>query len=129
MDFQRNFHKATGIPTHPDSIFFHWSGPSLMPTRLSAPVSGVDWSLASPFTNCPLRAPFPHSLLASPFHFRSREISCPKPFVWFRTKTDKGIVCLAGHLHSVTVSGLNGLTLRFSHIYSCTRFELVFCIL
>ena len=25
-----------------------------------------------------------------------------KPFVWFRAKTDKGIVCLAGHPHSVT---------------------------
>ena len=25
-----------------------------------------------------------------------------KPLVWFRAKTDKGIVCLAGHLHSVT---------------------------
>ena len=25
-----------------------------------------------------------------------------KPFVWFRAKTDKGIVCLAGHLYSVT---------------------------
>ena len=23
-------------------------------------------------------------------------------FVWFRTKTDKGVVCLADHLHSVT---------------------------
>ena len=27
-----------------------------------------------------------------------------KPFFWFRTKTDKGIVCLADHLHSVTPS-------------------------
>ena len=25
-----------------------------------------------------------------------------KPFVWFRAKTDKGIVCLVGHLYSVT---------------------------
>ena len=31
------------------------------------------------------------------------EISSPKPFVWFCAKTDKGIVCLAGHLHSVTI--------------------------
>ena len=31
------------------------------------------------------------------------EISCPKPFVCFRAKTDKGIVCLADHLQSVTV--------------------------
>ena len=35
-------------------------------------------------------------------HFRSPEISSPKPFVWFRAKTDKGIVCLADHQHSVT---------------------------
>ena len=35
-------------------------------------------------------------------HFRSPEISSPKPFVWFRAKIDKGIVCLADHLHSVT---------------------------
>ena len=30
------------------------------------------------------------------------KISSPKTFVWFRAKTDKGIVCLADHLHSVT---------------------------
>ena len=29
------------------------------------------------------------------------EIAGPKPFVWFRAKTDKGIVCLADHQHSV----------------------------
>ena len=31
------------------------------------------------------------------------EIAGPKPFVWFRAKTDKGIVCLADYLHSVTI--------------------------
>ena len=51
----------------------------------------------------PSRAPFPaNSLLASPSISGHGEISSPKPFVWFRTKTDKGIVCLAGRLHSVT---------------------------
>ena len=30
------------------------------------------------------------------------EILSPKPFVWFRAQTEKGIVCLADHLHSVT---------------------------
>ena len=30
------------------------------------------------------------------------EISSPKLFVWFCAKTDKGIVCSADHLHSVT---------------------------
>ena len=56
--------------------------------------------------NChqlPSRAPFPtNSLLASSSTSGYGEISSPKPFVWFRAKTDKGIVCLAGHLHSVT---------------------------
>ena len=65
-------------------------------------LSRVDCFSLSSLANCQLWAPFPHSLLASPSHYRSREISSPKPFVWFRAKTDKGIVCLAGHLHSVT---------------------------
>ena len=38
-------------------------------------------------------------------HFRSPEISSPKLFVWFRAKTDNGIVCLADHQHSVTRAG------------------------
>ena len=65
--------------------------------------SGVDWSLASPFANSPLLNPF-----VSLSDWRSlptsghAEISSPKPFVWFRAKTEKGIVCLADHLNSVT---------------------------
>ena len=47
-----------------------------------------------------------NSLLASPSTSGHGEISSPKPFVWFRAKTDKGIVCLAGHLHSVTLGQL-----------------------
>ena len=35
------------------------------------------------------------------------EISSPKPFVWFRARTDKGIVCLADLLHSVTFVSQN----------------------
>ena len=65
--------------------------------------SGVDWSLASPFANCQLLSPFVSlsdwCSLPTSGH---AEISSPKPFVWFRAKTDKGIVCLADHLHSVT---------------------------
>ena len=41
-------------------------------------------------------------LLAFPCHFRSRRDLEFKPFVWFRAKTEKGIVCLADHLHNVT---------------------------
>ena len=32
-----------------------------------------------------------------------RQLPKSQPFVWFRAKTDKGIVCLADHLHSVTM--------------------------
>ena len=75
--------------------FTHWSGPSLMPTRLSA-VRCRRVSLAS-LANCFLDLLFPTLWLAFPSYFRSPEISSPKSFVWFRAKTDKGIV-----LHSVT---------------------------
>ena len=56
---------------------------------------------------------FQLSLLASPCSSGHCEISSPKPFVGFRAKTDKGIVCLAGHLHSVTY--LPFLPLSFTH--------------
>ena len=87
---------------HLDSVFF--AEPYLMLVRFSARVSGVD---------CP--CPWFHAnsaQLLSPTNSFSRplatsgyaEISSPKkPFVWFRAKTDKGIVCLAGHLYSVTL--------------------------
>ena len=91
------------MPTYPDRSFLTVAGPYLLLTGLSAPVSGADWSLTSPFANYQLRSPLSNSLLASPYHFRSREIPSPKPFVWFRAKTDKGIVCLADHLHSVII--------------------------
>ena len=55
-------------------------------------------------TACELLCPT-NSLLASPSTSGHGEISSPKPFVWFRAKTDKGIVYLAGHLHSVTFIG------------------------
>ena len=86
-----------------DSIFFHWSGPSLMPTRLSAPVSGADCFCPSSLANCPLLSPFVSLYDWRPLTTSGHvEISSPKPFVWFRAKTDEGIVCLADHLHSVT---------------------------
>ena len=87
---------------HLDSIFF--AGPYLLPTGLSARVSTVDRLCLCPVANSQLRAPFFNSLLASPSTSGHGENSSPKPFVWFRAKTDKGIVCLAGHLHSVTVA-------------------------
>ena len=90
----------------------------LLECRLIFPHSG--WTLshaASPlcsgvhcrpplsmFRSQPLWAPFPNQLsfcvplpLPDTPRFQVR-----KPFVWFRAKTDKGIVCLAGHPYSVT---------------------------
>ena len=68
----------------------------------SATVSGVDRicpspspTLSAPFSN-QLSSRVPLPLPATP------RFQVQKPFVWFRAKTDKGIVCLAGHLYSVT---------------------------
>ena len=81
-------------------VFPHCSGPHLI--RLVSLLSSVD---------CPVRHLSPtaffeflcptHSL-AFPSYFQSYRDLESKPFVWFRAKTDKGIVCLADHLHSVT---------------------------
>ena len=74
-------------------------------------LSHANWSLCCPVSTGHSRHPSPtpssQSLcltlwLAFPSYFRSRRDLESKPFVWFRAKTDKGIVCLADHLHSVT---------------------------
>ena len=67
------------------------------PTALSAPVSTGPVCCPSPTAFLELLCPTP--CLAFPSYFRSPEISSPKPFVWFRAKTDKGIVWLVDHLH------------------------------
>ena len=70
------------------------------PTGLSAPVStGLSCHpLPTPF----FEVLFPTLFSRSLTHFRSRRDFKSKPFVWFHAKTDKGIVCLVDHLHSVT---------------------------
>ena len=76
-----------------DPISSHWSHRSSIRCRL--PLSVVPRQLSSaPFSQLSSRVPLP---LPTTPRFQVR-----KPFVWFRTKTDKGIVCLAGHLYSVT---------------------------
>ena len=105
---------------HLDSIFFTVAGPSLLCYCLTAPVSGV---------NCP--CPWFHanslSSFLQPTLFRvplplpdTARFQVQKPFVWFRAKTDKGIVCLAGHLYSVTSyqTGLNTGSMTRRSIYS-----------
>ena len=70
--------------------------------QLVSLLSGIDCH-PSP---TPSFSPFVQFLLRSLTHFRSRQDLESKPFVWFRAKTDKVIVCLADHLHSVTKSVL-----------------------
>ena len=70
---------------------------------LTAPVSGVDCPCPWFHANC-LSAPFSNQLSSRvplPLPATPR-FQVQKPFVRFRAKTDKGIVCLAGHLYSVT---------------------------
>ena len=71
-------------------------------------LSHADSSLCCPVSTGPSRHPSPTAFLELLFRLSfslptsgHAEISSPKPFVWFRAKTDKGIVCLADHLHSV----------------------------
>ena len=73
---------------------------SLMPTGLSAPVSTGLSRHSSPTPSSSVFVQL--SDWCSLPHFRSPEISSPKPLVWFCAKTDKGIVCLVDHLYSVT---------------------------
>ena len=88
------------MPTYLDRTLLTCLDP--LSCRLVSLLSGADWSLASPFANPS------SSFFVQLSHRRSlptsghAEISSPKPFVWFRAKTDKGTVCLADHLLSVT---------------------------
>ena len=107
VGYKRKFHKATGMPTS-------WQSSSLDPI-FSATVSGVDricpWFHANSSADSPLCCPVANRLSA-PFSNQLFRLPLPLPdtarfqvqksFVWFRAKTDKGIVCLAGHLYSVT---------------------------
>ena len=101
MDFLRNFYKTTRNANLSWSVFL--TGLDPLSCQL---LSGVDWPLASPFTN-------PSSLslcltlwLAFPSYFRSRRDRGSKPFVWFRAKTDKGIVYFLDHLHRDTIESI-----------------------
>ena len=83
---------------------------------LTAPVYGVDcpcpWFHANSLLTRLSAVPSP---TASPLLFQPTLLRVPlplpdtarfqvqKPFVWFRAKTDKGIVCLAGHPYSATL--------------------------
>ena len=72
--------------------------------RLVSSVSGVDCQLPLSVAcrQLPPLGSFVQLYWRSLAYFRSRRDLVSKPFVWFRAKIDKGIVCLADHLHSVT---------------------------
>ena len=72
----------------------HQTGLSAVRCQLPTRVTLRQLPSSSSFVQLPSRVPLPTS--------SHDEISSPKPFVWFRAKTDKGIVCLADLLHSVT---------------------------
>ena len=91
----------------------------------SATVSGVDRISPCPVPHlCPwfhancLPAPLSNQISSSvplPLPATPR-FQVQKPFVWFRAKTDKGIVCLAGHLYSVAfLQSLPVLLVWFSY--------------
>ena len=90
----------------------------------SATVSGVN--RISPSPSPTLSAPFSSGVRCRlPLSVVPRQLSSrvplplpamlrfqvQKPFVWFRAKTDRGIVCLAGHLYSVTRAGYSHMTI------------------
>ena len=89
-----------GMPTYPDRSSSQLWTLSHANSSLCSPVSTAlsvvcrQLPSSSSFVQLPSRVSLPTSGHA--------EISSPKPFVWFRAKTDKGIVCLADLLHSVT---------------------------
>ena len=85
-----------------DSSSLTVAGPYPMLPRLSARVFTVD-------RLCPCSVANSRQLLSNQLSSRvplplpdTARFQVQKPFVWFRAKTVKGIVCLAGHLYSVT---------------------------
>ena len=93
--------KLLRMPTHLDRSSLTVAGFHLMRLVSSAPVS--TGHSASPVANRLLWVPSSNSLRAFSSYFQWRRDLESKPFVWVRTKTDKGIVCWADHLHSVTL--------------------------
>ena len=99
---------------HLDSIFF--AGPYLLllcpeSTAFLRVVSPTACQLLCPVSTAPVRGSTPTAVRSflQPTLFRvplplpdTARFQVQKPFAWFRAKTDKGIVCLAGHLYSVT---------------------------
>ena len=89
-----------GVLPYPDLSSLTATGPSLMPTgHFCCPVSTGHSRHPLPTAFREYLCPTP---ICVPFLLPVASRSRAQAFVWFRAKTDKGIVCLADHLHSVT---------------------------
>ena len=122
--------KLLGMLTHLDWSSLTAAGLYLMHT---GPVSTANCPSPSPVANCFLWVPSSHSWLAFPCLLPVASRSRAQAFVWFRAKTDKGIVCLADHQHSVTnnIYGSVGWGCRIHRLLLCNGIRLllwVFCI-
>ena len=91
----------------------HPTGLSAVRHRLHLPLSVTRRQLPSlvPFSNS-----LSLSLSRSLTYFRSRTRSWAQAFVWSRAKTDKGIVCLADHLHRVTTTTKQQINQRLEFV-------------
>ena len=95
------------------------------PLRCPVPTA----SLRRPSPTAPSSSFFQLSLLASPCTSGHCEISSPKPFVGFRAKTDKGIVCLQWDTQDNTFSvrTRTPLFVGYSgHRFSCDTQDTIF---
>ena len=94
--------KLQGMPTHLDWSSLTAAGLYLMPTDLfCCPVSTPNCPSPSPVAICLLWVPSSNCSLAFPCLLPVASRSRAQAFVWFRAKTDKGIVSLADHPRSV----------------------------
>ena len=104
---------STGMPTSFDSIFFAVAGPSLLcyclrSPVLTAPVRGSTptlFAVQSPTALVRVPSSTPASSFVQPTLIRlplplpdTARFQVQESFIWFRAKTDKGIVCLATHI-------------------------------
>ena len=105
--------KLLGMRTHLDRSFLTALDP--ISYQLVSQLSGVDWPLASPFANCFLPVSLSNSSLV-PCLLPVTSRSWVQAFVWFRAKTDKGIICLTDHLHRVTIVYSFNLKLPLSEV-------------
>ena len=101
MDFKWKFYKPWGVLTHLDcsSLTDSWT---LSHTDCLLLLSGVDCHSRHPSPTAFRWVPLSHSWLAFLYPLPVMSRSQAQAFVWFRAKTDKGIVCFLDHLHSVT---------------------------